>query len=145
MAPQPASPDSNVWERLRSSFAMADCDADPSVLLQARQYTRHPRQFEKRLLEVMPRLVYVQQVAAQYDVAGEFVLLPWVESHFQPVSGRRHRPAGMWQIMPVTADAMRAHHLPVHAVADAPGATGMVDALADYLWGHDRSGEEARL
>ena len=35
--------------------------------------------------------------------------------------------------------------LPVHAVADAPGATGMVDALADYLWGHDRSGEEARL
>lgn len=106
MAPQPPPTDSNVWERLRSSFAMADCDADPSVLLQARRYTRHPRQFEKRLLEVMPRLVYVQQVAAQYDVAGEFVLLPWVESHFQPVSGRRHRPAGMWQIMPVTADAM---------------------------------------
>ncbi len=106
MAPPPPSPDIDVWERLRSSFAMADCDADPSVLLQARKYTRHPRRFEKRLLEAMPRLVYVQQVAARYDVAGEFVLLPWVESRFQPVSGRRHRPAGMWQIMPVTAGAM---------------------------------------
>jgi membrane-bound lytic murein transglycosylase D len=102
----PPMVDSDVWERLRDSFVMADCDADPSVLRQARHDTRHPRQFEKRLREVLPRLVYVQQLAARYDVAGEFVLLPWVESHFRPVSGSRHRPAGMWQIMPVTAGAM---------------------------------------
>jgi membrane-bound lytic murein transglycosylase D len=96
----------NVWDRLRSSFAMTDCDANPAVLGWAKRYTHNPKQFENRLRAVMPRLVYVQQVAAQYDVAGEFVLLPWVESHFQPVRARKRRPAGMWQIMPVTAGAM---------------------------------------
>ena len=96
----------DVWDQLRSSFAMPDCDADPGILTWARRYTRNPQQFESQLHEVLPQLIYVQQVAAQYDVAGEFVLLPWVESHFQPVPGRRNLPAGMWQIMPVTAGSM---------------------------------------
>jgi membrane-bound lytic murein transglycosylase D len=100
-----ASP-TDVWQRLRSRFAMADCDADPSVLVWAKRYTHNPKQFEDHLQSVLPRLVYVEQVAAQYDVAGEFVLLPWIESRFQPVPARKHRPAGMWQIMPVTAGSM---------------------------------------
>lgn len=97
---------STVWDRLRESFAMADCDADPAVEGWARRFTHNPRGFESQLQAVLPRLVYVQKVAARYHVAGEFVLLPWVESHFRPVPGKRHRPAGMWQIMPITADAM---------------------------------------
>ena len=106
-ASEPAMPPSNnTWDQLRSSFAMADCDADPSVMVWARRYTHNPRQFENQLQEVLPRLAYVQQVAAQYDVAGEFVLLPWVESRFRPIAARRRQPAGMWQIMPVTAGAM---------------------------------------
>jgi membrane-bound lytic murein transglycosylase D len=100
------APAENTWDRLRSRFAMADCNADPSVTAWATRYTRNPRQFEDQLRAVLPRLAYVQQVAAQYDVAGEFVLLPWVESHFRPVAAGRRQPAGMWQIMPVTAGAM---------------------------------------
>jgi membrane-bound lytic murein transglycosylase D len=102
-APAPAD---NTWDRLRSSFAMADCNSDPSVTAWARRYTHNPRQFEDQLRAVLPRLAYVQQVAARYDVAGEFVLLPWVESHFRPVAAGRRQAAGMWQIMPVTAGAM---------------------------------------
>jgi membrane-bound lytic murein transglycosylase D len=104
IAVAPATVD--VWDQLRSSFAMSDCDADPETLTWAKRYTRNPQQFESQLREVLPQLAYVQQVAAQYDVAGEFVLLPWVESHFRPVPGRRSLPAGMWQIMPVTAGSM---------------------------------------
>ncbi|WEN16878.1 transglycosylase SLT domain-containing protein [Rhodanobacter sp. AS-Z3] len=85
---------------------MPGCDADPAVLDWARTFTRHPKQFESQLQEVLPRLMYVQKVAERYDVAGEFVLLPWVESHFQPIAARNHRPAGMWQLMPKTAVAM---------------------------------------
>jgi len=95
------------WQRLRSRFAMADCAADPAITAWAHAYTRNPRQFENQLSAALPRLMYVQQVADQYGVAGEFVLLPWIESHFQPVPGRhRNQPAGMWQIMPATAGAM---------------------------------------
>ncbi|HYH12917.1 MAG TPA: uroporphyrinogen-III synthase, partial [Thermomicrobiales bacterium] len=42
----------------------------------------------------------------------------------------------------VTAEAMDARGLPVHAMPAAPGATEMVDALADYLWGDPASDGE---
>lgn len=102
-APVPAA---DLWDRLRSSFVMPDCNADPAVLAWAGRYTRSPARFEDTLREAMPRLAYVQQVAEQYDVPGEFALLPWVESRYRPVQGRRHHAAGMWQIMPVTARSM---------------------------------------
>ena len=102
-----AEPDtSDVWDRLRSSFAMSDCTSDPGVLRWARRYTRNPHQFENEVRAALPKLVYVQKVAADHNVAGEFVLLPWIESGFRPIPGRHGRPAGMWQIMPVTASAM---------------------------------------
>ena len=115
-APEPAIPASaaeaapapvtDPWDQLRSSFSMPGCDADPSVLAWAARYTRNPGLFEKSLRRALPRLTYIQQVAEQYDVPGEFVLLPWVESRYRPARGRKHDAAGMWQIMPVTARAM---------------------------------------
>jgi len=120
----------DVWARLRSSFAMADCDADPAVLAQARHDTRYPDHFESQLHAVLPRLVYVQQIASHYDVAGEFVLLPWVESHYQPIPARGHRPAGMWQLMPHTAEVMglRVSH-DYDGRLDMPAATDAVMKL----------------
>ncbi|WP_254063399.1 LysM peptidoglycan-binding domain-containing protein [Rhodanobacter sp. L36] len=101
--------DTGGWDQLRATFAMSDCDADPSILQWAHRYTQNPRQFENQMAEVLPRLAYVQQVAASYDVAGEFVLLPWIESHFQTSPGHRNRPAGIWQIVPTTAGSMGLH------------------------------------
>jgi uroporphyrinogen-III synthase/uroporphyrinogen III methyltransferase/synthase len=43
-------------------------------------------------------------------------------------------------IGPVTAAAMERQGLPVHAVADPPGAVGMVEALGTYLWGERADG-----
>lgn len=104
---QPDGPaTSSVWDRLRGSFEIADCNDDPEVIDWAKRYTARPRHFEDQMTLALPRLVYVQQIAARHRVAGEFVLLPWVESHFRPVHGHRHRPSGMWQIMPATADTL---------------------------------------
>lgn len=104
-AQAPAAP-ADVWERLRGSFAMADCAADPAIDTWARRYTRSPAHFEAQMQRILPRLVYVQESAARHGVPGEFALLPWVESHFRPVPPRRNRAAGMWQIMPGTARHM---------------------------------------
>ncbi|HEY9131686.1 MAG TPA: LysM peptidoglycan-binding domain-containing protein [Dyella sp.] len=96
----------NVWDRLRNSFAMDDCDADPAIVDAARKFTSNPQRFQEQLNDVLPHLVYVEQIAAKHQVAGEFVLLPWVESHYRPVPGHKNNPAGMWQIMPATARAL---------------------------------------
>lgn len=106
----------DVWTRLRESFAMDDCDSDPAVTAAARRYTANPRGFENHLGAVLPTLDYVQRITAQHDVPGEFALLPWVESHYRMVPPRRHRAAGMWQIMSITARSMG---LPVDADYDA--------------------------
>jgi membrane-bound lytic murein transglycosylase D len=130
----PAQPD-DVWSRLRHSFAMADCDADPRIVSWAERYTSDPRRFEARIREAMPRLAYVQQAAADHGVAGEFALLPWVESHFQPVTSRHHqRAAGMWQIVPRTARAMGLEvGRDYDARFDVPAATeGVMGLLSRY-------------
>ncbi len=101
-----AEAEREVWDRLRGSFAMPDCDADPAILNWAKYYTHNPQHFESQMSTAMPQLVYVEQIAAKHGVAGEFALLPWVESQYRPVAGRKNRPAGMWQIMPVTAHSM---------------------------------------
>lgn len=106
VAAAPAPDASDIWDRLRDSFAMPDCDADGDVLAWAHRYTRNPQRFEQEVRAALPRLTYVQQVASRHGVPGEFVLLPWVESGFRPIPGRHGRPAGMWQIMPATASAM---------------------------------------
>lgn len=106
-APVLASDDNtNIWDQLRGSFAMADCDADPGITEWAKRYTQNPQRFESQIGAVAPRLAYVQQIAAKHKVAGEFALLPWVESQYRPVSGGKNMPAGMWQIMPATANAL---------------------------------------
>ncbi|TNY26444.1 lytic transglycosylase [Fulvimonas soli] len=89
---------------------MADCDADPGIAAWARRYTQDPQRFQAQMDEALPRLAYVQKIAAAHGVAGEFSLLPWVESEFRTAPGHRNgRPAGMWQIMPVTARHMGLH------------------------------------
>lgn len=130
----PASTD--VWERLRASFQMDDCAADPAIDTWARRYTRSPKRFEAHMRAILPRLVYVQDSAARHGVAGEFALLPWVESHFRPVPPRKNRAAGMWQIMPGTARHMGlAVERGYDGRLDLPAATDAVMALLSHY--HD--------
>jgi membrane-bound lytic murein transglycosylase D len=115
--PQEASPPpaerqeagTNVWDKLRNSFAMSDCDADPQIMVWAHRYTQNPQRFEQEMSDALPQVVYVQQAAQKYDVAGEFVLLPWVESQYRPVPGHHNLPAGMWQLVQSTARVMGLH------------------------------------
>lgn len=102
----PHAATTDVWQRLRNSFAMADCAADPEVLTWARRYTSQPHRFEAQLGAVLPRLAYIQQIAAEHGVPGEFALLPWVESGFRPLPDDTAGAAGMWQITPATARSM---------------------------------------
>ena len=105
MAPKlmrPAQP-ADFWADMRESFAMPGCEADPKVMAWARTYTKQPNRFEQNVNEVLPLIVYAHKSAMKHSVAGEFALLPWVESQYRHVPGTKNRPAGMWQIMPQTA------------------------------------------
>lgn len=100
------APPADFWGSMRDSFAMPGCEADPQVMAWARTYTRMPNRFEQQVNEVLPLIVYAHKSAMQHSVAGEFALLPWVESQYRHVPGAKNRPAGMWQIMPQTAHTL---------------------------------------
>ncbi|MGF6709609.1 membrane-bound lytic murein transglycosylase D [Luteibacter sp. W1I16] len=97
------APPADFWSDMRDSFAMPGCEADPQVMAWARTYTKQPNRFEQQVNEVLPLIVYAHKSAMKHNVAGEFALLPWVESQYRHVPGQKNRPAGMWQIMPQTA------------------------------------------
>jgi membrane-bound lytic murein transglycosylase D len=96
----------DFWSGMRDSFAMPGCEASPEVVAWARTYTKMPNRFEQQVNEVLPLIVYAHKSAMQHGVAGEFALLPWVESQYRHVPGAKNRPAGMWQIMPQTAHTL---------------------------------------
>ena len=130
----------NIWQNLRNSFAMADCDADPNIAAWAHRYTSNPQRFEDQLAAAAPRLAYVQQVAARHNVAGEFALIPWVESQYRPISGAKGMPSGMWQIMPSTANAMGIRvDKNFDGRLDVPAATDAIMALLSRY--HDDLGD----
>jgi len=105
--PAPVAPVvTDFWEEMRSSFQMDGCDSDDGVARWARTFTQRPDRFEEQLAAVLPVVEYAKESAQAHGVAGEFALLPWIESSFQPVKGKKGRPAGIWQIVPSTARSM---------------------------------------
>jgi len=95
-----------VWEQLRESFAMDDCQADPSITHWARRYTRNRHGFENRMRVALPKIAYIQQTAAEHGIPGEFALLPWVESRYRAIPGKGKGSTGAWQITSRTATTM---------------------------------------
>ena len=98
--PQTAPP-GDLWSRLRRGFAFTQCD-DARTHRWAERYSRHAGVFTRQMARALPSLRYVAHIVLDAGLPAEFVLLPWVESNFRPLPGRRGGAAGMWQIMPDT-------------------------------------------
>ncbi|MGN6313873.1 MAG: transglycosylase SLT domain-containing protein [Rhodanobacteraceae bacterium] len=139
-APAPAPPPDS-WSRLRASFALDDCTLDPRAETWARRFTRDPSRFQAQLKDALPLLLYVQDAAERAGIPGEFVLLPMIESRYEPGEPGRHGdPAGMWQIMPQTAHAFgltinRAYDGRLDPIASTQAVMKMLLAFHDDL--HD--------
>ncbi len=126
----PTSP----WVRLRATFAMQGCAYRPEVQRWAAIYTKRPRQFAASWEKAMPFLLLVVDELARRKLPGEFAMLPYVESSYQPVASRGDRAAGMWQIVPDTA---RERGLIVNATYDGrldavASTTAALDLIAHY-------------
>jgi membrane-bound lytic murein transglycosylase D len=95
--------DASPWQRLRDRFAMSGCDYRPQVVRWARRYTASPKHFAGSWDRALPFVAVVVDELERRNLPGEFAMLPFVESGYEPVVARGDRPAGMWQLMPDTA------------------------------------------
>jgi membrane-bound lytic murein transglycosylase D len=98
----PARPD--LWSSMTAGFVMHDCADAPLINAKATLFTGHPQAFERLLQQSIPLMIYVQKQLHVAGIPDEFVMLPMLESSYDPAA-RSHRgdAGGMWQLMPRTA------------------------------------------
>lgn len=106
--PNDTSPEStdqrdSPWQRMRTRFSMPGCDYHSEVMKWAQRYTQTPDRFAASWQAAMPFLLLALDEIEKRHLPGEFALLPYVESTYQPIRTQGQRPAGMWQLMPQTA------------------------------------------
>jgi peptidoglycan lytic transglycosylase D len=102
-APQEVEkPEPDLWARLRSGFAM-DLDVDEArVQSQLNWFKSHPRYIDRVSDRGSRYLHYILTEAEKRNLPTELVLLPIVESAFDPFAYSHGRAAGLWQFIPST-------------------------------------------
>lgn len=90
------------WLELRSSFKLNHHADNASVRRQIETYRHNPDYLNKTLTKATPYLYYILQQTIKRNLPGELVLLPVLESAYDPFAYSNRGAAGLWQIMPST-------------------------------------------
>ena len=91
----------DVWQRVRSQLQFSFED-NKRIAAQRNWYLKHPSYMKRVALRAKPFLHLIVEKIEQQNVPMELVLLPIVESAFDPFAYSHGRAAGMWQFIPST-------------------------------------------
>ncbi|MDF2180267.1 LysM peptidoglycan-binding domain-containing protein [Aliiglaciecola sp. CAU 1673] len=93
---------SNLWLQIRDQLFLEIPD-DKRVLEQQNWYLSNPAYMDRVSLRAAPFLYLIVEEIEKRQMPMELVLLPIVESAFDPFAYSHGRAAGMWQFIPGTA------------------------------------------
>ena len=98
----PAIPaDGSLWGQIRQGFRLSGTE-QAAVAKRAAEYGRNPRQVERIFKRGDPYLAYIYEEVIKRNFPTEIVLLPFIESGYDPFAYSHGRAAGMWQFIPGT-------------------------------------------
>ena len=96
-----AMPDEDVWQRIRSGFAMNELN-NPLIKRHEKWYASHP-EYVLRMSERARRyLYYIVEEVERRGLPTEIALLPVIESAFNPGANSVASASGIWQFIPST-------------------------------------------
>lgn len=113
-----------IYQSFRAGLADPTCKADASARWQA-HFAHAPKQLAARNDDVLPLFGYVVDSVRAANLPTEFALIPFVESGYKPGARSSQGPAGLWQMIAITA---RDHKVPMRAGYD--GRLSPVDSTA---------------
>lgn len=91
----------DFWDRLRRHFRLDDSE-HMRTLAEKKWYASHQAYLDRTIDRARPYLYLIAEEAERQHIPAELVLLPIVESAFQPFAYSHGRAAGIWQFIPST-------------------------------------------
>lgn len=96
-------PDGTIWKHIQAGFQLDEADLDRrAVQAELKWFTEHKDYIDRVMVRSEPFLYYILEEAEKRNLPAELVLLPIVESAFQPFAYSHGRAAGIWQFIPST-------------------------------------------
>ena len=141
-AEEEGSPPSDMIDKLGREFHIArHLEDHPSILKEVEIYQRYPTRLRNLLTRGKPFIYMIYTKVKQRNMPVELVLLPAVESSFNPFARSSQGAAGLWQFTYGTA---RVERIPMNRWYDGrldPEVS--TDAALDYLKKlYDRVGQD---
>jgi len=91
-----------IYQRFRDGLADPECKTDASARWRA-HFAHAPGQLAGSNDDVLPLFGYVVDSLREAHLPTEFALIPFVESGYKPGARSAQGPAGLWQMIAVTA------------------------------------------
>jgi len=89
------------WQQVRKDFRLSDT-RDDAIDKRVALYAKNARQVERILDRGEPYLAYIRHEVEKRNFPAEVVLLPFIESGYDPFAYSYGRAAGLWQFIPST-------------------------------------------
>ena len=99
VAPEP--PALNIWQRVREDMVL-DVPQLKRVKVQRDWYEKNQKYLDRVITRATPFLYLIVEEIDKRDMPMELVLLPIVESAYDPFAYSHGRASGMWQFIPGT-------------------------------------------
>jgi membrane-bound lytic murein transglycosylase D len=93
----------NIWDALREEFTLSHEEDNPAVQEKIDWFMNNQDFLLRSATRAAPYLYYISQQVKKRHLPAELVLLPIVESGYNPFSLSNVGAAGIWQLMPGTA------------------------------------------
>jgi membrane-bound lytic murein transglycosylase D len=100
--PEPFDPNSlsNLWETIQHKLNFPIPKNQARIEAQKKWFLRHPTYMRRVSKRARPFLYYIAQRLEEENMPMELILLPIVESGFDPFAYSQSDAAGMWQFIP---------------------------------------------
>ncbi|HEX2548340.1 MAG TPA: transglycosylase SLT domain-containing protein, partial [Gammaproteobacteria bacterium] len=93
----------NMWDVLRAEFTLPHYEDNPLVQEQINWFLNNQEFLQRAASRAAPYLYYISQQVRKRHLPAEVVLLPMIESAYNPFVYSSAGAGGIWQMMPDTA------------------------------------------